>query len=83
MGDPHRPSGNRLVLHDHAERPLAVRDLARLRLPGVRLAHLSACDTPRTTPELADEAVHAAVRTPRADYPMTPSLWACQVHLGP
>ncbi|MEO3749922.1 CHAT domain-containing protein [Streptomyces sp. B6B3] len=139
LGDLERPSGNRLVLHDHGERPLTVRDLARLRLPGVRLAYLSACDTLRTTPELADEAVHlvsafqmagfphvvgslwhvddaigarvaqqvyatlragaggtggldvsgtasalhAAVRALRADYPLTPSLWACQVHLGP
>ncbi len=138
LGDLRRPSENRLVLHDHGERPLTVRDLARLRLPSVRLAYLSACDTLRTTPELADEAVHlvsafqmagfphvvgslwqvddtigarvaqqvyaalggggaggrldvagtasalhAAVRALRADYPATPSLWACQVHLGP
>ncbi|WP_327686632.1 hypothetical protein [Streptomyces sp. NBC_00467] len=35
-----------------------MRHLARLRLPSVRLAYLSACDTLRTSPELADEAVH-------------------------
>ncbi|MFJ8588886.1 CHAT domain-containing protein [Streptomyces sp. NPDC093595] len=136
VGDPLRPSGNRLVLHDHADRPLTVRDVARLRLPDARLAYLSACDTLRTSPELADESVsivgafqmagfphvvgalwpvddavgariaravyrslrtqdgglrvtgtavalHAAVREVRADYPATPSLWACLVHAGP
>ncbi|WP_039947459.1 CHAT domain-containing protein [Streptomyces sp. NRRL S-118] len=135
MGDPLRPSGNRLVLHDHAERPLTVRDVARLRLPDARLAYLSACDTLRTGPTLADESVsivsafqmagfphvigalwpvddavgariartvygslhtgdgglrvtstaealHTAVREVRADYPATPSLWACLVHAG-
>ena len=137
QGDLQRPSGNRLVLHDHVARPLTVRDLARLRLPAVRLAYLSACDTLRTSPELADEAVHivsafqmagfphvigslwqvddaigarvahevyealhtgrrgaldvdrtaealhSTVRALRDDYPVTPSLWACQVHAGP
>jgi CHAT domain-containing protein len=135
VGDLNRPSRNRLVLHDHAAHPLTVRDLARLRLPSVRLAYLSACDTLQTTQELADEAVHlvsafqmagfphvvgslwhvddvigarcaremyaalhaddrldvthtaralhTAVRSLRSDFPATPSLWACQVHLGP
>jgi hypothetical protein len=136
VGDPLNPSGSRLVLHDHADRPLTVRDVARLRLPDARLAYLSACDTLRTSPELADESVsivgafqmagfphvvgalwpvddavgariartvyrslrteadglrvtgtagalHAAVREVRADYPATPSLWACLVHAGP
>ncbi|MEU8677853.1 CHAT domain-containing protein [Streptomyces sp. NPDC048560] len=136
LGDLERPSGSRLVLHDHTERPLTVRDLARLRLPSARLAYLSACDTLRTSPELADEAVHivsalqiagfphvvgslwhvddtigavvaqgvyealstgdgtldvartaealhSTVRALRDTYPLTPSLWACQVHAGP
>ncbi|MFJ8980798.1 CHAT domain-containing protein [Streptomyces sp. NPDC102282] len=136
LGDPRRPSDSLLVLHDHGEHPLTVGDLSRLRLPSVRLAYLSACDTLRTSPELADEAVHLvsalqmagfphvigslwhvddtigadvagdvygtlhtgngsldvsrtahalheAVRTLRAAYPATPSLWACQVHVGP
>ncbi|MBM7168817.1 CHAT domain-containing protein [Streptomyces sp. G44] len=135
LGDLERPSGSRLVLHDHAEHPLTVSELARLRLPSVRLAYLSSCDTLLTSPELADEAVHIvsafqmagfphvvgslwhvddtigrevalsvyttlnrgdgtldvartaealhhAVRTLRATYPRTPSLWACQVHAG-
>lgn len=136
LGDPERPSDSLLALHDHVERPLTVRSLARLRLPEARLAYLSACDTLRTSPELADEAVHivsafqmagfphvvgslwqvvdgigadvtrgvyealhtgdgvldvdrtaqalhATVRTLRDTYPVTPSLWACQVHAGP
>lgn len=136
LGDPERASGSRLVLHDHAEHPLTVRELARLRLPSVRLAYLSACDTLRSTPELTDEAVHIvsafqiagfphvvgslwqvddvigaevarrvydvlhrgdgtldvartaeavhrAVCALRDLYPLSPSLWACQVHAGP
>ncbi|MFC0598236.1 CHAT domain-containing protein [Streptomyces palmae] len=136
LGDAEHPSGSRLVLHDHTEHPLTAGDLARLRLPSVRLAYLSACDTLRTSPELADEAVHIvsafqmagfphvvgslwhvddaigaevalsvyeavhtgggaldvartaealhqAVRALRDTYPLTPSLWACQVHAGP
>ncbi|MFS0694450.1 CHAT domain-containing protein [Streptomyces nitrosporeus] len=136
LGDLEQPSRSRLVLHDHAERPLTVRDIARLRLPSARLAYLSACDTLRTSPGLADEAVHmvsalqiagfphvvgalwhvddtigaavarsvyealgtagggldagrtaealhTAVRGLRDTYPLTPGLWACQVHAGP
>ncbi|MET8828482.1 CHAT domain-containing protein, partial [Streptomyces sp. NPDC004608] len=136
LADPDRPSAARLVLHDHTDRPLTVRDLARLRLPSVRLAYLSACATLRTSPELADEAVHIvsafqmagfphvvgslwhlddvigaevagrvytaltrpdgtldtartaralhrAVHVLRETYPLTPSLWACQIHAGP
>jgi hypothetical protein len=138
QGDAQQPSRSRLVLHDHATSPLTVRELAGLRLTGVRLAFLSSCDTLRTSSELADEAVHivsafhmagfphvvgalwrlddvvasrtaasvhealrtgsgsgtldvdhtaqalhAAVRGLRDDYPDTPSLWACPVHAGP
>lgn len=134
--DPLRPSLTRLALHGPAAASPTVRDLARLRLPDARLAYLWACDTLRTSPELADESVHVvsafqragfphvvgslwsvddtvaartaravyarltaaggrpavgdtaralhhAVRALRADYPLTPSLWACQVHAGP
>ncbi|MEU0687412.1 CHAT domain-containing protein [Streptomyces uncialis] len=136
VSDPLRPSLTRLALHGPAPASPTVRDLARLRLPDARLAYLSACDTLRTSPELADESVHVvsafqmagfphvvgslwsvddtvaartaqavyerltaaggppavggtaralhhAVRALRADYPLTPSLWACQVHAGP
>ncbi|CAL9638015.1 hypothetical protein SUDANB15_06241 [Streptomyces sp. enrichment culture] len=76
LGDLEHPSGSRLVLHDHAERPLTVRDLARLRLPSVRLAYLSACATLRTSPELADEAVHIVSAFQMAGFPhVVGSLW--------
>ncbi|MFJ1550729.1 CHAT domain-containing protein [Streptomyces sp. NPDC088246] len=76
LGDLERPSASRLVLHDHAEHPLTVRDLARLRLPSVRLAYLSACDTLRTSPELADEAVHIVSALQIAGFPhVVGSLW--------
>ncbi|WP_225826512.1 CHAT domain-containing protein [Streptomyces naphthomycinicus] len=76
VGDLERASGSRLVLHDHTERPLTVRDLARLRLPSVQLAYLSACDTLRTSPELADEAVHIVSAFQMAGFPhVVGSLW--------
>lgn len=76
LGDLERSSGSRLVLHDHTERPLTVRDLARLRLPSVKLAYLSACDTLRTSPELADEAVHIVSAFQMAGIPhVVGSLW--------
>ncbi|MEV0774932.1 CHAT domain-containing protein [Streptomyces sp. NPDC050428] len=138
VSDPLRPSAGRLVLHGPADASPTIRDLARLRLPGARLAYLSACDTMRISAELADESVHIAsafqmagfphvvgslwqvddtvgarvarrvyeqlhtaadgaalatdgtaralhraISEVRADYPRTPSLWACQVHAGP
>lgn len=138
VSDPLRPSAGRLVLHGPPDASPTIRDLARLRLPGARLAYLSACDTMRISAELADESVHIAsafqmagfphvvgslwqvddtigtriarrvyeqlapatpgaalsveataralhraVREVRADYPLTPSLWACQIHAGP
>ncbi|MFD5656769.1 CHAT domain-containing protein [Streptomyces hirsutus] len=76
LGDLERPSDSRLVLHDHTERPLTVRDPARLRLPSVRLAYLSACDTLGTSPELADEAVHIVSAFQMAGFPhVVGSLW--------
>jgi CHAT domain-containing protein/tetratricopeptide (TPR) repeat protein len=83
LGDLERPSGSRLVLHDHTERPLTVRDLARLRLPSVRLAYLSACDTLRTSPELADEAVHIVSAFQMAGFPhVVGSLWHVDDAIG-
>ncbi|MER6115756.1 CHAT domain-containing protein [Streptomyces sp. NPDC001743] len=83
LGDLARPSGSRLVLHDHAEHPLTVRDLARLRLPSVRLAYLSACDTLRTSPELADEAVHIVSALQIAGFPhVVGSLWHVDDTIG-
>ncbi|MFD5451083.1 CHAT domain-containing protein [Streptomyces sp. NPDC003470] len=76
LSDLARPSESRLVLHDATERPLTVRDLARLRLPSARLAYLSACDTLRSSPELADEAVHIVSALQMAGFPhVVGSLW--------
>ncbi|MER6850718.1 CHAT domain-containing protein [Streptomyces flaveolus] len=76
LSDLERPSESRLVLHDATERPLTVRDLARLRLPSARLAYLSACDTLRSSPELADEAVHIVSALQMAGFPhVVGSLW--------
>ncbi|GHB62030.1 CHAT domain-containing protein [Streptomyces viridiviolaceus] len=76
LSDLRSPSDSRLILHDHAEHPLTVRDLARLRLPAARLAYLSACDTLRSSPELADEAVHVVSAFQMAGFPhVVGSLW--------
>ncbi|MEV0690747.1 CHAT domain-containing protein [Streptomyces sp. NPDC050388] len=83
LGDLEHPSGSRLVLHDHTEHPLTVRDLARLRLPSVRLAYLSACDTLHTSPELADEAVHIVSAFQMAGFPhVVGSLWHVDDMIG-
>lgn len=50
----------RLLLHDHQEHPLTVRDIAALRIGRTELAYLSACDTAHGPLRLADEAVHLA-----------------------
>jgi CHAT domain-containing protein len=47
-----------LLLHDHREHPLTVRDIAALRMGRTELAYLSACDTARGPIRLAAEAVH-------------------------
>ncbi|MEU3490525.1 CHAT domain-containing protein [Streptomyces massasporeus] len=58
LTDPLDPSGSRLLLADHRERPLTVAVLAGLRLREADLAHLSACSTGVTAHRLADEFVH-------------------------
>ena len=51
-------SAARLLLADHEDHPLTVREIAGLRIPRAQLAYLSACDTARGPVKLADEAVH-------------------------
>jgi tetratricopeptide (TPR) repeat protein len=53
------PGTSRLVLADHADIPLTVRDISALKLTA-DLAFLSACETAVTAPSLADEPVHIA-----------------------
>ncbi|MFJ2266632.1 CHAT domain-containing protein [Streptomyces sp. NPDC087849] len=57
VNDPADPSAGRLLVHDHLERPLSIRDIARLNLTA-DLAYLSACETARTGPRFAAEAIH-------------------------
>lgn len=53
------PSRHRLLLHDHADTPLTVEELASVRLDHARLAYLSACETAVSYDgQLADEAMH-------------------------
>src|SRR6476469_4477263 len=75
VSDPANPSRGRMLLHDHADNPLTVRDIARLDLTA-ELAYLSACDTARTTARLADEAIHLAGAFQLAGYAnVIATLW--------
>lgn len=51
-------AASRLLLHDHATRPLTVAAVSGLHLPGADLAYLSACSTSDTSPLMTDEALH-------------------------
>ncbi|WP_055715452.1 CHAT domain-containing tetratricopeptide repeat protein [Streptomyces torulosus] len=58
VADPRVPSRSRLVLCDHRERPLTVREIAGVSNPAGALCYLSACATTKAAPRLADEFVH-------------------------
>lgn len=58
VSDPADPSNGRLLVHDHATRPLTVSAISRLELPAARLAVMSACETARGGGQLADESIH-------------------------
>ncbi|MEU7209915.1 CHAT domain-containing protein [Streptomyces sp. NPDC044989] len=58
VSEPADPSNGRLLVHDHATRPLTVSAISRLELPAARLAVMSACETARGGGELADESIH-------------------------
>ncbi|MEX0171108.1 CHAT domain-containing protein [Streptomyces sp. LMG1-1-1.1] len=76
VSDPADPSAGRLLVHDHATRPLTVREIARLDLPAARLAVLSACETARADGDLADEAIHITSAFQLAGYPhAVGTLW--------
>jgi hypothetical protein len=51
------PAGGQLILYDHQANPLTVADIGALQIDA-SLAYLSACETTRTSPALANEAVH-------------------------
>lgn len=74
--DPAHPSEGRLVLWDHAERPLSVLELSRRDLGRARLAYLSACETAAVSPALADEALHITAACQLAGFPhVIGTLW--------
>jgi CHAT domain-containing protein len=58
ISDPGDVTASRLLLHDHLTSPLTIAEVSTLYLDHAELAYLSACDTTRTRPALADEAVH-------------------------
>ncbi|MFE9937761.1 CHAT domain-containing tetratricopeptide repeat protein [Streptomyces hirsutus] len=76
VSEPADPSNGRLLVHDHATRPLTVREISRLELPAARLAVMSACETARGGGELADEAIHITSAFQLAGYPnAVGTLW--------
>lgn len=74
--DPADPAASGLLLHDHGERLLNIRDISALDLPAARLAYLSACETTRASRNLADEAVHITGAFQLAGFPeVIGTLW--------
>jgi hypothetical protein len=73
---PGRPSSSRLLVHDHAERPLTVLDIARLHPERAQLAYLSACSTAQASARLTDEAIHITSAFQLAGFPhVIGTLW--------
>lgn len=74
--DPTDPSRSHLLVYDHADRPLSVLEVSRLRLDSSAFAYLSACSTAVTTPRLADEALHVVTAFQLAGFPhVVGTLW--------
>ncbi len=57
MGDPTDPRGRSLLLEDHRERPLTIRDISAQRSSTAELAFLSACTTGRSSARTPDEPI--------------------------
>lgn len=75
------PSEGHLVLYDGR---LTVRDIGQLRLVGTELAFLSACETFRGGPQLADEAITLATAFRLAGYRhVVGTLWSIDDELAP
>jgi CHAT domain-containing protein len=67
---------NRLLLHDHLERPLTVTAISGLRLDHGELAYLSACSVTHTTAFHADETTHLTAAFQLAGYrAVVGTLW--------
>ncbi|MEU0519994.1 CHAT domain-containing protein [Streptosporangium sp. NPDC006007] len=76
VGDLTDPSNSHLLVHDHADRPLRVMDVSRLRLENSEFAYLSACGTAVTSPHLPDESIHVVTAFQLAGYPhVVGTLW--------
>jgi hypothetical protein len=77
VSSPVDAAGAQLLLHDHQDRQLTVRDIAALRNDRAELAYLSACDTAHGPQRLADEAIHLTGTFHLAGYPhVIGTLWS-------
>lgn len=72
---------NRLLLHDHLDRPLTVTAISDLRLDHGELAYLSACSVTNTTAVHADETAHLTAALQLAGYrAVVGTLWPVNDH---
>ncbi|MFF1922078.1 CHAT domain-containing protein [Streptomyces sp. NPDC058221] len=79
VSDPDVPSRGGLLLHDHHQNLLTVEDVSGLDLGSPELAYLSSCDTARTAPRHADEAIHLASAFQLAGYRhVIATLWPAE-----
>ena len=70
------PEASRLLLHDHLEHPLTVRDIAMVGAGHGQLAFLSACSTSHTATRLADETISLSSAFLVGGYPrVVATLW--------
>jgi CHAT domain-containing protein len=77
VSSPVDAAGAQLLLHDHQDRQLTVRDIAALRNDRAELAYLSACATAHGPERLADEAIHLTGTFHLAGYPhVIGTLWS-------
>ncbi|MFG3340643.1 CHAT domain-containing protein [Glycomyces sp. NPDC048151] len=78
VSDRYDPAVSRLLLADHATRPLTVADLAALDLSDARFAYLSACGTARSLHgHLLDESLHLVAAFQAAGYAaVVGTLWS-------
>jgi tetratricopeptide (TPR) repeat protein len=76
LTDRANPASSRLLLSDHADSPLTVTSISKLRLTGAELAFLSACSTSGSSRGLLDQAVHITAAFQLAGYQsVVGTLW--------
>jgi tetratricopeptide (TPR) repeat protein len=77
VGDMADPARSMLQVGDHEDDPLTISDVAALSLGRAQFAYLSACETARTAPTLANEALHLVTAFGMAGFPQViGSLWS-------